>query len=218
METKTHAYEGTDATVTWDKKRCIHFEACVHGLPDVFDPNGRPWIKPDEADDNALLNVIQQCPTGALHLRLADGTNPEPMPTEASVTVDADGPLYVRGDVTIETQDGDVLLRDTRIALCRCGLSKNKPLCDGSHENRFTDPGALPDAGASDGDAIEIEGATLTFTARTNGPLVTQDALTIIGADGDVVTKPKAALCRCGHSKNKPYCDGSHRDAGFAAP
>lgn len=218
MDTKTYTFEGSDATVTWDKHRCIHFEACVHGLPDVFDPDRRPWIKPDEADPDALLNVIRHCPTGALHLHLTDGTNPEPTPADARVTVAADGPLYVRGDVVLQTQDGEVLLRDTRVALCRCGLSQNKPLCDGSHEDRFADPGTLPDAEDSEGESIERTGPALTFKVRTNGPLVTQDPLTIIGANGEVVTKPKAAFCRCGHSQNKPYCDGSHRDAGFEAP
>ena len=217
MNTKTHTYEGTDATVTWDQKRCIHFEACVHGLPNVFDPDRRPWIEPNEADTDALLTVIRRCPTGALHLRLADGTDPEPTPTEAHVRVAADGPLYLEGDVLIQTPDGETLLRDTRVALCRCGLSTNKPLCDGSHENRFADSGTLPDPTGTEKESEPVE-PTLTVVPRPDGPLLVQKPVTVVGADGGAIAKPKAAFCRCGHSQNKPYCDGSHRAAGFEAP
>ena len=216
METKIRTYESEDATVTWDQKRCIHVAACVHGLPEVFDQNSRPWVSPENATPEALLATICQCPTGALHLRQPDGTNPEPTPTEASVTVDPDGALFLRGDVRIQTQDGDELLRDTRVALCRCGLSNNKPLCDGSHTESFTDPGTLADVGTTLDDATV--GAELVVTPSPNGPLILAGPVQISGADGQTVTKPKAALCRCGHSKNKPFCDGSHREAGFTAP
>jgi CDGSH-type Zn-finger protein len=44
-----------------------------------------------------------------------------------------DGPLYLHGNIEIQHSDGTVLLQDTRVALCRCGASKAKPFCDGSH-------------------------------------------------------------------------------------
>lgn len=216
METKVRTYEGENATVTWDQKRCIHFAACVRGLPDVFDPDAKPWIQPDDATPEALLATVRQCPTGALHLHQPDGTNPEETPTEASVTVDANGALFLRGDIRIQTQDGDELLRDTRVALCRCGLSKNKPLCDGSHEGAFTDAGTLDEVGTTLEDVTP--GAELVVTPSPNGPLLVAHTVQISGADGQTVTKPKVALCRCGHSNNKPFCDGSHREVGFTAP
>ena len=216
MDTKTYTFEGDDATVTWDRRRCIHFEACVHGLPEAFDPARRPWIEPDQAAPAALLDVVERCPTGALHLRLADGTDPEATPAEARVTVAADGPLYVRGDVTVRTADGEVLLRDTRVALCRCGLSANKPLCDNSHLDGFADPGRLPDAEEESSGADP--GPVLTVTARPDGPLLVQGPFTVVGAGSGRAEKPKAAFCRCGHSQNKPYCDGSHTEAQFSAP
>lgn len=216
MESKIRTYESDNATVTWDQKRCIHFAACVHGLPDVFDQNGRPWITPENASPDELLATVRQCPTGALHMRQPDGTNPEPTPAEASVTVDPNGALFLQGDIRIRTQEGDELLRDTRVALCRCGLSKNKPLCDGSHEGQFTDAGALREVGTTLEDA-EVS-AELVVTPSPNGPLLVGHTVQISGADGQKVIKPKVALCRCGHSKNKPFCDGSHREAGFTAP
>ena len=49
------------------------------------------------------------------------------------VTVVPDGPLYLRGDIEITNPDGEMVLEDTRVALCRCGASQNKPLYDDSH-------------------------------------------------------------------------------------
>jgi CDGSH-type Zn-finger protein/uncharacterized Fe-S cluster protein YjdI len=216
MDSKTLAYDGADATVTWDKARCIHVAACVHGLPEAFDTSRRRWIDPDAAAPADLLDVVCRCPTGALHLRLPDGTDLEPTPDTAAVTVAPDGPLFVRGDVTVQTPDGTVLLHDTRVALCRCGLSSNKPLCDNSHRDVFADPGLLAEVGTVV-DAAEA-GATVTVTALPDGPLRLEGPFTVTAADGTSVTKPKAGLCRCGQSQNKPFCDGSHRAVGFQAP
>jgi CDGSH-type Zn-finger protein len=54
-----------------------------------------------------------------------------------------------------------------------------------------------------------------TITVRANGSLRVNGA-TLIGADGNVISdKETFSLCRCGHSKDKPFCDGTHREAGF---
>ncbi|CAB4333161.1 unannotated protein [freshwater metagenome] len=56
---------------------------------------------------------------------------------------------------------------------------------------------------------------TPSITIRPNGSLRVKGA-TLIGADGNVITdKDTYSLCRCGHSKDKPFCDGSHRECGF---
>jgi len=65
------------------------------------------------------------------------------MPTDNRITIDANGPLYVHADAELIDSDGETLLTDTRMALCRCGLSSNKPLCDGSHDEDFTDEGHI---------------------------------------------------------------------------
>ena len=102
-------------------------------LPDVFDPGRKPWIDPDRAESEQLLQVIMRCPTGALHLERSDGEQAEPTPERNTAIVERNGPVYFRGDLEIVTREGEVLLKDTRIALCRCGASENKPFCDGSH-------------------------------------------------------------------------------------
>ena len=75
----------------------------------------------------------QRCPTGALHFRRLDGGPQEPVPEATTIQERPNGPLFVRGDVTIFGQDHTLVRQDTRVALCRCGASANKPFCDGSH-------------------------------------------------------------------------------------
>lgn len=133
MKSKTLYYSGEKAAVSYDVRRCIHAAECVHGLPDVFDPGRKPWIDPDRAEAEQLLQVIMRCPTGALHLERSDGEPAEPTPERNTAIVERNGPVYFRGDLEIVTREGEVLLKDTRIALCRCGASENKPFCDGSH-------------------------------------------------------------------------------------
>jgi len=58
----------------------------------------------------------------------------------------------------------------------------------------------------------------VTITALTDGPLEVAGPTTIKAADGTVLKEgEKAYLCRCGHSANKPFCDGSHKREGFTA-
>ena len=59
--------------------------------------------------------------------------------------------------------------------------------------------------------------ADVTIQTLANGPLLVQGAVKMVDATGKEVpvAKQPTALCRCGHSKNKPFCDGSHRATGF---
>ena len=51
---------------------------------------------------------------------------------------------------------------------------------------------------------------------KPNGSLRVTGTVDIVDAEGNVIeTKENVSFCRCGHSKEKPFCDGSHRDAGF---
>lgn len=54
---------------------------------------------------------------------------------------------------------------------------------------------------------------------KANGSIKVTGIVDFVNAEGDVIlSKENPSLCRCGHSKEKPLCDGSHRDAGFQAP
>ena len=112
---------------------CIHAGNCFRGLPEVFQPQSRRWVKVDAAAADKIAEVVMTCPTGALHFERLDGGQPEPKPAEATIQPRLNGPLYVRGTVRILGPGGIVIREDTRVALCRCGHSENKPFCDGSH-------------------------------------------------------------------------------------
>ncbi len=133
MSDTVRLYLGKDIEITYDSERCIHAAECTRGLPAVFDNSRRPWIQPDGASANAIAAVIAKCPSGALHFSRRDGGDPENRPKQDSVTVMPGGPLYIRGLVRLLKADGSVIVEDTRLALCRCGHSQNKPFCDKSH-------------------------------------------------------------------------------------
>jgi CDGSH-type Zn-finger protein len=105
----------------------------VGRLPQVFVPEARPWVVVDAADADAVAAAIESCPTGALHHRRLDGGLQEQTPAETTVEPRPNGPLFVRGAVRIVDPEGRLIREDTRVALCRCGASENKPFCDGSH-------------------------------------------------------------------------------------
>jgi CDGSH-type Zn-finger protein len=59
-----------------------------------------------------------------------------------------------------------------------------------------------------------LQGADLQLAS--NGPLMVSGEFKVLDAEGKIIeTKKKAFLCRCGSSKNKPFCDGSHNTNGF---
>jgi len=127
------AFEGDGITVYFEGKRCIHAAECVQGLPAVFDANHRPWINPPNGSADDIAAVIARCPSGALTFERSDGGAPEPTDMQPAITAVKDGPLHLRGMVEVVDQDGQALTLGPRAALCRCGLSKNKPFCDNSH-------------------------------------------------------------------------------------
>jgi len=214
MTDELHLFEGNGIRVSWSKARCIHSAECVRGLPRVFQPGSRPWIKPEFATAQKIAEVVERCPTGALHYERLDGGAAESAPAANTVMPQPDGPLLVRGQVEIHDSEGHLLLRDTRVALCRCGGSANKPFCDGTHRKRaFRDPGDVFEGAVKPGENPE---KVLVLTLRPGGPLKARGALTVRSADGLVrVSGGDAAFCRCGGSHNRPFCDKSHERLGF---
>jgi uncharacterized Fe-S cluster protein YjdI len=132
-ERKGKAYRAEGIVVYFDPRLCIHAQECVRGLPAVFDRTHKPWIAPDRAAPDQIAAVVTRCPTGALHFERTDGGPAEAEPQENVVTLAPNGPLYVRGSIVVTDAEGVEVRRDTRVALCRCGHSKQKPFCDNSH-------------------------------------------------------------------------------------
>ncbi|MBN9556658.1 MAG: CDGSH iron-sulfur domain-containing protein [Alphaproteobacteria bacterium] len=205
-------YPGTRLTVRNDGRRCIHSRYCVLGLPDVFVPNvDGPWIRPDAEACETVIAAISQCPSGALSYRAADPAANEKPPGVNTIRVWQDGPLAVHAELNI---GGDTM--SYRATLCRCGKSFHKPYCDGMHRKaRFT---ATGEPTPQKSEPLAVRNGPLNVTPTLNGPLHVEGALEICSASGQTITRTTETwLCRCGHSKDKPFCDGSHEAAGFTA-
>jgi CDGSH-type Zn-finger protein len=130
------------------------------------------------------------------------------------IKVRANGPLLCTGDIEVYAADGQLLEKSADLVLCRCGHSGNKPFCDGSHrEAGFRHDAVLADIQS---DEAGQAAGPLKITVRENAMLIARGPMTLLGSDGTVAaTRNKAGLCRCGHSSSKPFCDGSHKAAGF---
>lgn len=213
-------YESDGIVVTYEIGRCIHARECVRGLPATFDPGRKPWVDAGAAPAAEIARVIERCPTGALHYERKDGGSREAPPPKNTVRIAADGPLYLHGRVRVNGSDGQPIVRDTRVALCRCGKSGLKPFCDGSHTKAgFKNAGAVPKPEEVETEAGKPEEGALVVACTADGPLAVTGDFELMDAKGTVVARGNAAwLCRCGGSGNKPFCDGTHKKAGFKAP
>ena len=201
-------YEGEEILVSFDMKRCIHARNCFLKLPDVFDPAQRPWVQPDNAPAEEIASIVRSCPSGALGFQYKNGVK-EAAPKINRFAVLENGPLAIAGDVSVEGAENV-----TRMTLCRCGLSKNKPYCDYSHvEGGFK---ATGEPRPQPPENIEVRGGSVSIERVANGPLKVEGNVELTTGTGSGIAKHgKAFLCRCGTSKNKPYCDGSHKASGF---
>lgn len=213
MSRQVRTYTSDAIDVSYEAGRCIHAAECVRGLAAVFDTAKRPWIQPGNAPADAVAEVVARCPSGALQVSRKDGGAAEPTNGSARIVPTVNGPLYVRGDVTMRTADG-AAQHETRVALCRCGQSANKPFCDNSHiAAGFAAGGEVGPMKQQAETAVE---AGLQITPSTNGPLLLSGRFELVSADGQTLfAGSRAALCRCGGSANKPFCDGSHKRNGF---
>ena len=126
-------YEKDGLTINWEPDKCIHSAICVKTLPKVYDPNAKPWIKPEHASVEDLMAQIDKCPSGALSYEMKQ--NPTSgSAVETEIEVMPNGPVLVKGKVRITHSSGKVEHKDRTTAFCRCGASENKPFCDGAHK------------------------------------------------------------------------------------
>lgn len=212
-EGKAIKYAGERATVSWNGRLCIHIGECGHAKGDLFVGGRKPWCDPDQSADDEVYDVVLRCPTGALTVDFEDGSRVESADSVNSVNVAYNGPLFVRGDLVIADAPASAPGLKYRAALCRCGKSSNKPFCDNSHEaDGFRDYGAVGETGE-----VAIEGGgELHITPVKNGPILLKGNVTIVSSSGRESWRGnKVALCRCGDSNNKPFCDGTHKKTGF---
>ena len=209
---------GKEATIHFDAQKCIHSRSCVLSHPDVFVPNVvGAWIRPDAQPVAELVRIAQNCPSGAITVaRHSAGTtataDSNGYPIVNTVRVRENGPLAVEAELLIGGQPQT----NPRAALCRCGQSQNKPFCDGSHvAAAFVSTGEPSTVAFA---ALAARNGPLNVQPLPNGPLRLVGNLEVVSGTGRTCNKlSETYLCRCGHSKNKPYCDGSHKAEGFEA-
>lgn len=130
----TRSYTNGEITVLWKQHKCVHSAVCFKSLPTVFDPRKRPWISMDGASTAQIKETVSKCPSGALSLESTIKTpDTEKGNSTASMHITPNGPILVNGPVEVKDAKGNKIVYTKMIALCRCGASKNKPFCDGSH-------------------------------------------------------------------------------------
>lgn len=141
MSDRLQVYETDQIRVTFDPKVCIHSGTCLRALPAVFDVSRPRWVRPEAASPDAVLAAVAKCPSGALQASFITAVHqvpapPEPQPAAAAVkiTVRPGGSLLLEGPFQVVMPDGTLVREGVKCGLCRCGHSKTKPFCDGSHK------------------------------------------------------------------------------------
>ncbi|HMR90028.1 MAG TPA: (4Fe-4S)-binding protein [Saprospiraceae bacterium] len=133
----TKKYTNGEVTIVWKPGICSHSAKCWHstnGLPEVFNPKEKPWIKPEGASTDRIIRQVKACPSGALSYFLNDAELPEKTITPSGkAEALPNGPLLVHGNLEIKDSKGQIHIKENMTAFCRCGASTNKPFCDGSH-------------------------------------------------------------------------------------
>lgn len=162
----TRTYSNKDIVVHWYPELCIHVRHCANILPGVFRPDSRPWVDVDGASALEIIATIDRCPSGALRYSLPEGSSVHPAaadgpgrqceggdedsrgedeacsesPAPVKITVVPNGPLLTEGPVRLIGPGGETLAEASRLSLCRCGMSGNRPFCDGSHSRHQWTP------------------------------------------------------------------------------
>jgi CDGSH-type Zn-finger protein len=135
IKDKRKSYISKKITIYDNRKIYSHAAECVNNLPSVFKLNARPWINPDAAETEEIINTIRRCPCGALSYSIDGIEYRDPNERKPMVTVSKDGLYVVTGGIdligdNIQFAEG---FSKEHYTLCRCGASNNKPFCDGMH-------------------------------------------------------------------------------------
>lgn len=198
--------------IRFDTSRCIHSRNCVLDRPDIIVPNTEiDWLRPAAGTPDDIVALARSCPSGAITFERLDGGKQEQPPLVNSVRILENGPLAFRADLVIDGKPAGY-----RATLCRCGASRQKPFCDGSHDEvGFRASG---ERARQASEPLAVRNGALDITPTLNGPLQIIGPLEICTGTGQQITRTtKTWLCRCGASADKPFCDGSHDRIGFSA-
>ncbi|MFT5870625.1 MAG: CDGSH-type Zn-finger protein [Paracoccaceae bacterium] len=129
---KLLSYKGDAFTVHYNPMICSHAAECIRLASNMFDPAAKPWVTPNAGDRDQIDAVMAACPSGALSLSTNTQDRAHQFGTLAQIVVEKDGPYRVQEIAPPMAQNADGTTPH-KYVLCRCGLSGNKPFCDGSH-------------------------------------------------------------------------------------
>ncbi|MEO0575422.1 MAG: CDGSH iron-sulfur domain-containing protein [Pseudomonadota bacterium] len=131
----TAQLDGDSVTVSYTPVLCSHAGECQRLAPKVFDPRRKPWVDPSLGDQDDIFTVVAACPSGALQVSV-NGAAPDHFPTDAeTLKIERNGPYRV-SNMTVEAAFETEGATESKYVLCRCGHSKNKPFCDGTHYDK----------------------------------------------------------------------------------
>ena len=201
---------GKNVLIRFQADKCIHSRQCVLARPEVFVPNVQgEWLHPDAVPVDQVVAAATACPSGAIAYERLDGEAGEIPPGVNTARVRENGPLALHGELRVNGQPVGF-----RATLCRCGASKRKPYCDGSHTALGFS--ATGEPLTQESDALAVRNGPLAIDALPKGPLKVEGNLEICTGTGRTILRTtKTFLCRCGQSSKKPYCDGTHNKIGF---
>lgn len=136
---RMETFRGKNITIHSNRGVCCHVAHCVELLPEVFRKGKQPRIDPDAAKPEEIAKLIRMCPSGALSYTM-DNKLHKDYPHEPEIFISKNGAYHVVGRIRLEDPDGSKPETEDHYTLCRCGASRNKPFCDGSHfEIEFKD-------------------------------------------------------------------------------
>lgn len=149
MDKDNRSYKNEDITVHWKPRECVHAGTCFRELRKVFDPSRRPWIDMTQAETDAIIDIVDRCPTDALTYERNNSTennnyekiSPKASNEKVNLSIMRNGPILAEGHFTIVGTDGKETEIKSITSFCRCGMSKNMPYCDGTHNKK----GFFPD-------------------------------------------------------------------------
>ena len=151
-ETASRAPYRAQAEVTEGPALALSDAESLCAFARFCDPNGQVWNQVAQSDNakvrSAFLRQVNNCPSGRLVAweRAGGEALENPLPVSIGLIEDpaqgASGPLWLRGGIPLVSADGGSYEVRNRVTVCRCGASKNKPFCDGSHAAiKFRDAG-----------------------------------------------------------------------------
>lgn len=142
-------YTNGEITVFWKPDLCIHATTCFMRLRKVFDPSKRPWVNMNGAPTDDIIRIVDECPTDALTWKFNSELTEEEVdqsmkrprgeekvptpPPAAELVIIKNGPAILKGNFKVTDGMGQKIETPPQFALCRCGLTRNHPFCDGSH-------------------------------------------------------------------------------------